>query len=43
MVVRLLTRGDPAALIDHPVAIALLLLSVVSVVYLMRRTRQLDG
>lgn len=38
-----LTRGDPAALIDHPVAIALLLLSVVSVVYLMRRTRQLDG
>ena len=38
-----LTRGDPAALIDHPVAIALLLLSVVSVVYLVRRTRQLDG
>ena len=38
-----LTRGDPAALIDHPVAIAWLLLSVVSVVYLVRRTRQLDG
>ena len=38
-----LTRGDPAALLDHPVAIALLLLSVVSAVYLAKRTRLADG
>ena len=38
-----LTRGDPSALLDHPVAIVLLLLSVVSAVYLSRRARQSDG
>ena len=38
-----LTRGDPAAILDHPVAIALLLLSVVSAVYLARRARIADG
>ena len=32
-----LTNGDPARIIDYPVAIALLLLSVVSVIYLLRR------
>lgn len=38
-----LSGGDPAALLDHPVAIALLLLSVVSAVYLARRTRLAAG
>ena len=32
-----LTNGDLARIIDYPVAIALLLLSVVSVIYLLRR------
>ena len=32
-----LTNGDPAQIIDYPVAIALLLLSEVSVIYLLRR------
>jgi putative tricarboxylic transport membrane protein len=38
-----LSGGDPAALLDHPVAIGLLLLSVVSAVYLARRTRLAAG
>ena len=38
-----LTRGEPAALLGHPVAIALLLLSVVSAVYLARRTGGAGG
>ena len=32
-----LTNGDLARIIDYPVAIALLLLSMVSVIYLLRR------
>ena len=38
-----LTRGDPSALLDHPVAIALLLLAAISAVYLSRRARRSDG
>ena len=38
-----LTRGDPVALLDHPVAIALLILSVVAAVYLARRTGHTNG
>ena len=38
-----LTRGDPSALLEHPVAIALLLLAAISAVYLSRRARQSDG
>lgn len=38
-----LSGGDPAALLGHPVAIGLLLLSVVSAVYLVRRTRLAAG
>jgi len=38
-----LTRGEPAALLGHPVAIVLLGLSAVSVVYLTRRGRKGEG
>lgn len=34
-----LTNGDPARIVDYPVAIALLVLSVISVIYLLRRSR----
>lgn len=34
-----LTNGDPARIVDYPVAIALLVLSVISVIYLLRRGR----
>ncbi|MCH1483523.1 MAG: hypothetical protein L7W95_06620 [Alphaproteobacteria bacterium] len=33
------TNGDPARIVDYPVAIALLVLSVISVIYLLRRSR----
>ena len=39
-----LTNGDPARIVDYPVAIALLVLSVISVIYLLRRSRMhFDG
>ena len=38
------TNGDPARIVDYPVAIALLVLSVISVIYLLRRSRMhFDG